>query len=80
MNGFDFLKWMRDEKRVPWSREQKPPVGERPSNSELLRWLNNRAVRIDGAVIGRDSEVTFPAEVVTFFTREAITTMPGFGR
>lgn len=78
MTAFEFLKWMRDVKRVPWSRENKPPAGERPSNSELLRWIRNGSVRVDGQVLTLASSVSFPVQVVEFFRGRALVTTGGF--
>ena len=79
MTTFEFLKWMRDEKSVPWSREKRPPEGARPSNSELLRWIRNGSVRIDGETLALDTLVVFPLTQVEFFRGKATVTMPGFG-
>jgi len=85
MNAFQFLKWMRDYKSVPWSRENKPPEGERPSNSELMRWLRSGSVYIDGIVLKDGDEVTFPLETepiqeIVFFPKGRRVTMAGFHR
>lgn len=81
MSAVEFLKWMRDEKRVPWSRENKPPEGEKPSNSELHRWIRNGSVRINGGYV-LTLEDTLEAEdvwMIEFFRKQALVTMPGFG-
>jgi hypothetical protein len=78
VTALDFLKWMRDERAVPWSRENKPPEGRRPSNSELVRWIRNGSVRVDGMTLSTDVEVEFPINVVEFFRNKALVTTGGF--
>lgn len=80
MTAKEFLVWMATEKSIPWSRERKPPEGQRPSNGELHRWIQNKAVRLNGGyVLTLDDEVD-PETVwmVEFFTGRARVTMPGW--
>ena len=41
--------------------------GERASSSELKRWFNNKAVRINGDFPKWDTEIVFPVTEMTLF-------------
>jgi hypothetical protein len=77
MEAFEFLRWMRDSKRVPYSCEK--PGTYPPSSSELSRWLEKGNVIVDGARVKRGDSIVFPVGDVVFFPRASRrTTMPGF--
>jgi len=78
MTACEFLRWMRDEKRVPYSAEGQPHYP--PSNSELRRWVTNGSVLVDGQTLTLDTQVEFPVREIVFFPAgRRRTTMPGFG-
>lgn len=75
MKALEFLKWMRDAKRVPWSVEG---MHYPPSTSELARWIRNGSVSVDGVQLTPQSTVSLPVGEVVFFKGPRRTTMPGF--
>jgi hypothetical protein len=78
VTSLSFLRWMRDEKRVPWPTQAGATYP--PSTSELVRWLRSGSVVVDGRTLGERDEVEFPMREVVFFPRSRRkTTMPGFG-
>ena len=48
------------------SRERKGKV----SNSELKRWIKNKALTIDGNKVKWDDEISFPINSLTLFTKK----------
>jgi len=60
MNAIEFLKWWRDNKRLPG-------CARLTSNAELRRWLQKGSVSINGLRLGPGDEVGFPVHRLVFF-------------
>ncbi len=63
--ALDFLISLKDAHLVPWSRER----AGYPTNSELRRWLNDRAVVINGRKLGPFDPVERPVNSLVFFPK-----------
>lgn len=68
MIALEFLKLLRDEVYcVPRSKE-----GARvalPSNSELVRWCKNGAMRLNGVSVAFSDTISFPVTDLVFFPK-----------
>lgn len=68
MNVLTFLNSMRPS--IPMSLENKKESKCWPaSNSEIRRWLLNKAVIINGQHLAWDQEIEFPVTSLVFFPR-----------
>lgn len=62
MQALEFLLSLRPA--LPFSIEKPCQLA---TNSEVRRWCNNRAVRINGEFVGWDDGIKFPITDLVFF-------------
>lgn len=64
MQALQFIISMRPA--LPYSIEKSCLLA---TNSEIRRWFNNKAIRINGVFPGWDDEVEFPINDLVFFPK-----------
>ena len=68
MTALEFLIWLRDDTTVVMfdTRGNMKP----PTNAELRRWINDRAVLVNGEpLVDKDEEVWFPITGLVLFPK-----------
>lgn len=68
MTALELLKELRNKIYLPHCCEKKEHRGI-PSNSELTRWLNDKAIVINGLTPTAQEEVNFPVTQLIFFPK-----------
>jgi len=67
MNALTFLLELKKAWRLPLSVDSETPT--EASNSEVRRWLKNKAVQINGKRPGVCDEIVFPIFEFVFFPK-----------
>ena len=67
MNALEFLLDLKKEWGVPMSVDSETP--KKASNSEVRRWLQNKAVLMNGVRPSLNDEVEFPVTELVFFPK-----------
>jgi hypothetical protein len=65
MTAFAFLKYLKKEFHLPFSTENS--IKGEPSNSEIHRWLENKAVIINNESPKPEDIIKFPITSLIFF-------------
>jgi acetone carboxylase gamma subunit len=64
MQALEFVLSMRPA--VPFSIEKGCAEA---TNSEIRRWFKNKAIRVNGEMVGWDDTITFPVTDLVFFPK-----------